>query len=153
MKAFLCGAKDRLTPKPDRQSDRLFSLVGIHFICEWLAFAPTDCSSEAFFFPLPLTRRLWSHWRWSPLPDLPLQTPEEGAAFVCFGGPKGELPKGKDGSYGTSLTLAKAMDASSDVLIAYKQNHRWLTPDHGFPVRIVIPGFIGGRMVRGSLSA
>lgn len=72
---------------------------------------------------------------------------------MCFGGPKGELPKGKDGSYGTSLTLAKAMDASSDVLIAYKQNHRWLTPDHGFPVRIVIPGFIGGRMVRGSLSA
>lgn len=28
------------------------------------------------------------------------------------------------------------------------QNGRWLTPDHGFPVRIIIPGFIGGRMVK-----
>ncbi|MEW5308874.1 MAG: hypothetical protein WDW38_000798 [Sanguina aurantia] len=93
-----------------------------------------------------------SYWTGVRLRDLLIyagvKTPEEGAAFVCFGGPKGELPKGKDGSYGTSLTLAKAMDASSDVLIAYKQNHRWLTPDHGFPVRIVIPGFIGGRMVK-----
>ncbi len=24
----------------------------------------------------------------------------------------------------------------------------WLVPDHGFPVRIIIPGFIGGRMVK-----
>lgn len=28
------------------------------------------------------------------------------------------------------------------------QNDRWLTPDHGFPVRMIIPGFIGGRMVK-----
>lgn len=71
---------------------------------------------------------------------LVLQTPEEGAAFVCYRGPKGELPKGDDGSYGTSITLAKAMDPALDVLVAYKQNHRWLTPDHGFPVRIILPG-------------
>ncbi|GLC36090.1 hypothetical protein PLESTB_001381700 [Pleodorina starrii] len=77
-----------------------------------------------------------------------IKTPEEGANFVCFRGPKGELPRGSDGSYGTSLTYAKAMDPSSDVILAYKQNHRWLTPDHGFPVRIIIPGFIGGRMVK-----
>ncbi|GIL55781.1 hypothetical protein Vafri_11308 [Volvox africanus] len=77
-----------------------------------------------------------------------IKTPEDGAHFVCFRGPKGELPRGSDGSYGTSLTYTKAMDPSSDVIIAYKQNQRWLTPDHGFPVRIIIPGFIGGRMVK-----
>lgn len=49
---------------------------------------------------------------------------------------------------GTSLTMHYAMDDANDVLIAYKQNGRWLTPDHGFPVRIIIPGFIGGRMVK-----
>ena len=32
--------------------------------------------------------------------------------------------------------------------MAYKQNDRWLTPDHGFPVRMIIPGHIGGRMVK-----
>ena len=60
----------------------------------------------------------------SPFPRLLLQTPAEGARFVCFRGPKGELPRGEDGSYGTSLTYAKAMDPASDVIIAYKQNHR-----------------------------
>ncbi len=40
------------------------------------------------------------------------------------------------------------MDPGSDVILAYKHNGRLLTPDHGFPIRIIIPGFIGGRMVR-----
>lgn len=50
--------------------------------------------------------------------------PSEGANYVCFRGPKGELPKGDDGSYGTSLALGHAMDPSNDVLLAYKQNGR-----------------------------
>ena len=77
-----------------------------------------------------------------------IKTPEEGANYVCMRGPKGELPKGSDGSYGTSVTYNKAMDLASDVIVAYKQNDRWLTPDHGFPVRMIIPGFIGGRMIK-----
>jgi len=74
--------------------------------------------------------------------------PSQGANFVCFRGPKGELPKGEDGAYGTSVLLAAAMDPSHDILLAYKQNGRWLTPDHGFPVRMILPGYIGGRMVK-----
>lgn len=53
---------------------------------------------------------------------------------VRFRGPKGELPKGTDGSYGTSLPLWKCMWEGSDVIIAWKQNGRLLEPDHGFPV-------------------
>jgi DMSO/TMAO reductase YedYZ molybdopterin-dependent catalytic subunit len=49
---------------------------------------------------------------------------------------------------GTSLSMHYALDDANDVLVAYKQNDRWLTPDHGFPVRMIIPGFIGGRMVK-----
>ena len=51
-----------------------------------------------------------------------------------FRGPKGELPKGSDGSYGTSLPMWKCMAEGSDVIIAWKQNGRLLDPDHGFPV-------------------
>lgn len=51
-----------------------------------------------------------------------------------FRGPKGELPKGKDGSYATSLPLWKCMWEGSDVIVAWKQNGRLLDPDHGFPV-------------------
>jgi nitrate reductase (NAD(P)H) len=48
--------------------------------------------------------------------------PDSGARFVTFRGPHGELPKGNDGSYGTSLRLPYALDDSNDVLVAYKQN-------------------------------
>ena len=72
----------------------------------------------------------------------------DDAQYVCMRGPKGELPKGDDGSYGSSITLHRAMDPSYDVILAYKQNGRLLTPDHGFPIRVIIPGFIGGRMIK-----
>ncbi|KIZ05991.1 hypothetical protein MNEG_1964 [Monoraphidium neglectum] len=92
-----------------------------------------------------------SYWTGVRLGDLlrHVGVDTSGAAkYVCFRGPLGELPKGSDGSYGTSVRLPYALDDSNDVLVAYKQNGRWLTPDHGFPVRMLIPGFIGGRMVK-----
>jgi len=72
---------------------------------------------------------------------------DTGRLHVHFQGPPGELPKG-DGTYGTSIPFEYAVNPAHDVLLAYKMNGRWLTPDHGFPVRIIIPGFIGGRMVK-----
>ncbi|MFF0155813.1 sulfite oxidase [Micromonospora sp. NPDC005203] len=38
------------------------------------------------------------------------------------------------------LPIAKALD---DVLLAYEMNGRPLLPDHGFPVRLVVPSWIG----------
>lgn len=93
-----------------------------------------------------------TYWTGARLSDVlryaETKSPSEGAHYVCFRGPLGELPKGDDGSYGTSMTLSYALDPANDVLIAYKQNGRWLQPDHGYPVRMLIPGFIGGRMVK-----
>ena len=40
------------------------------------------------------------------------------------------------------------MDSAGDVMIAYHYNGERLAPDHGFPVRVIIPGWIGGRMVK-----
>lgn len=68
--------------------------------------------------------------------------------FVCFEGPKGELPNGPEGTYGTSIPLCKALDPAEDVMVCYAQNGEALRPDHGFPVRLLIPGFIGGRMIK-----
>ena len=70
------------------------------------------------------------------------------ARHVCMRGPKGELPRGEDGSYGTSIALDRAMNPAYDVILAYKQNGALLTPDHGFPLRVIIPGYIGGRMIK-----
>eukprot|EP01025_Chloroclados_australasicus_P053972 TRINITY_DN6396_c0_g1_i1.p1 TRINITY_DN6396_c0_g1~~TRINITY_DN6396_c0_g1_i1.p1 ORF type:complete len:468 (-),score=51.80 TRINITY_DN6396_c0_g1_i1:460-1863(-) len=92
-----------------------------------------------------------NYWTGVPLRDVLIDAgvkPPYIHKWVCFCGPKGELPAGEDGSYGTSMTLAYAMDPANDVMLAYKQNGRYLHPDHGFPVRIVIPGWIGGRMIK-----
>lgn len=71
---------------------------------------------------------------------------KERARHVCFAGVSTEdLP---NGTYGTSIDIATAMDPYGEVLIAYKQNGAELSPDHGYPVRIIIPGWIGGRMVK-----
>eukprot|EP01023_Acetabularia_acetabulum_P061282 TRINITY_DN739_c0_g2_i1.p1 TRINITY_DN739_c0_g2~~TRINITY_DN739_c0_g2_i1.p1 ORF type:complete len:854 (+),score=198.42 TRINITY_DN739_c0_g2_i1:164-2725(+) len=92
-----------------------------------------------------------NNWTGVPIRDVLLRAgvkPPYADRWVCFRGPKNELPAGEDGSYGTSMTLAYAMDPANDVMLAYIQNGRYLHPDHGFPVRMVIPGWIGGRMIK-----
>ncbi|KAF9354112.1 hypothetical protein BGX26_008073 [Mortierella sp. AD094] len=66
------------------------------------------------------------------------------AKYVCFDG-SDKLPNGK---YGTSLALERVLNPMNDVLIAYEMNGARLTPDHGYPVRLVVPGVIGGRSIK-----
>jgi DMSO/TMAO reductase YedYZ molybdopterin-dependent catalytic subunit len=40
------------------------------------------------------------------------------------------------------------MDPACDVLLAWEQNGARLTPDQGYPLRLIIPGYIGGRMIK-----
>lgn len=40
------------------------------------------------------------------------------------------------------------MDPSNDIILAYMYNGEMLTHDHGFPLRVIIPGYIGGRMIK-----
>ena len=70
--------------------------------------------------------------------------PKRGARYVCFEGAD-KLP---NGYYGTSIKLNWAMDPNRGVLVAHKMNGEALEPDHGKPLRIIIPGQIGGRSVK-----
>ncbi|XP_024387212.1 nitrate reductase [NADH] [Physcomitrium patens] len=72
---------------------------------------------------------------------------KKGALYVCFEGAE-ILPGGGGSTYGTSITIETAMDEAQDVMLAYQQNGQYLEPDHGFPIRLIIPGYIGGRMVK-----
>ncbi|RCI11295.1 hypothetical protein L249_7126 [Ophiocordyceps polyrhachis-furcata BCC 54312] len=69
---------------------------------------------------------------------------KQGAKYVCFEGAD-ELP---NGYYGTSVKLSWCMDEQKGILVAHKMNGLPLHPDHGKPVRVVIPGQIGGRSVK-----
>lgn len=63
-------------------------------------------------------------------------------------GPFPDEPWGKLVKYGTSVPLARAMNPAYDIIVAYEANGERLQPDHGFPVRLIIPGYIGGRMIK-----
>jgi nitrate reductase (NAD(P)H) len=63
-------------------------------------------------------------------------------------GPFPDEPWGKLVKYGTSVPLARAMNPAYDIIVAWEQNGEKLQPDHGFPVRLIIPGYIGGRMIK-----
>ncbi len=54
-----------------------------------------------------------------------------------------EMPKGGRFTYGASIPMAKAM--SPEVLLAFAMNGEPLAPEHGFPLRVVVPGFAGVR--------
>ncbi len=47
-----------------------------------------------------------------------------------------------------SIPLRKAMSLHGDVLLAYEMNGQQLPAEHGFPLRVVVPGHVGVRNVK-----
>ncbi|KAE8443841.1 hypothetical protein EG329_001348 [Mollisiaceae sp. DMI_Dod_QoI] len=84
-------------------------------------------------------------WTGVPLMDLIKRAlPMRGAKYVCMEGAD-KLP---NGYYGTSVKLNWAMDPNRGIMVAHKMNGEMLRPDHGKPLRVVVPGQIGGRSVK-----
>ena len=53
-----------------------------------------------------------------------------------------------EGRYATSIPFEYAMDPANDVILACEMNDLPMPPDHGYPVRLMIPGWVGGRCVK-----
>lgn len=70
--------------------------------------------------------------------------PHRRAKYVCFEGAD-KLP---NGYYGTSVKMNWCMDPNRGIMLAHRMNGENLHPDHGKPLRIIIPGQIGGRSVK-----
>ena len=59
--------------------------------------------------------------------------------------------EGADG-YVTSVPLSRLLDPSYDALLCWEMNGEPLPPDHGYPVRVLLPGITGARSVKWIIS-
>ena len=68
-----------------------------------------------------------------------------GARHVIFEG----LDHGPDMEhFSASIPIEKAADPRGDVLLAYEYNGEPISRDHGYPVRVIVPGVVGVRNVK-----
>jgi sulfite oxidase len=51
-------------------------------------------------------------------------------------------------AYGASIPISKAVDPAGDVLLAFKMNGVDLPRDHGYPLRVIVPGNVAARSVK-----
>src|SRR5512134_993678 len=68
------------------------------------------------------------------------------AVEVAFIGADRGFDRGVEHDYGRSLKPADAL--ADDVLLAYAMNGATLLPQHGFPLRLVVPGWFGMASVK-----
>jgi len=69
---------------------------------------------------------------------------KEGAKEVLFDG--ADVPLGKMPDFQRTITLEKCLHP--DTLLVYEQNGQPLTPAHGFPLRVMAPGWAGDSWVK-----
>ncbi|CAH1103926.1 unnamed protein product [Psylliodes chrysocephalus] len=50
--------------------------------------------------------------------------------------------------YGASIPIWKALERRGDVILAYEMNGVPIPRDHGFPIRVIVPGVVGARNVK-----
>jgi sulfite oxidase len=64
---------------------------------------------------------------------------------VCFEGHDVDIA---GEAYASSIPITKALLPRGDVILAFEMNGKEINRDHGYPLRVIIPGIIGGRSIK-----
>src|SRR6266498_4186152 len=104
-------------------------------------------SGRLRFLSLSGARDYTSAARATCLQDVLAQAvPVGGAVEVVFAGMDRGIDGGLEQNYARSLSIEDAMH--EDVLLAWNMNGAPLPPQHGFPMRLVVPGWYGMASVK-----
>jgi DMSO/TMAO reductase YedYZ molybdopterin-dependent catalytic subunit len=110
-------------------------------------------NGRALLSPRPISQPWLSEaigtaeWTGTPLaPVLQEAGIEDDAIELVFSGADRGVQGGVEHDYERSLTIPDAM--RDEVLLAYAVNGQQLPPQHGFPLRIVVPGWYGMTSVK-----
>jgi DMSO/TMAO reductase YedYZ molybdopterin-dependent catalytic subunit len=88
-----------------------------------------------------------AEWMGTPLrPLLERAGLTADAVEIVFSGADRGVQGGEEHDYQRSLSVADAM--RDEVLLAYEMNGRPLEPQHGFPLRLIVPGWYGMTSVK-----
>jgi sulfane dehydrogenase subunit SoxC len=88
-----------------------------------------------------------ARWRGTPLRRLLEEAgPADDAVEVLFTGADQGREGGIDQQFQRSLSLEDALE--SDAILAYEMNGAPLPPQHGYPVRLLVPGWYGMTSVK-----
>jgi sulfite oxidase len=132
---------EELLGLPQRQRDATLVCAGLRRD-EFLSLGPLP--GELPWGPEPIST---GRWTGVALRDLLRATGvADRARHVEFLGLDQVERQGHRFAFGASIDLAKAL--SDEVLLAWGLNGAPLPPKHGFPLRAVVPGWIGARSVK-----
>ena len=87
-----------------------------------------------------------AEWSGVPLRRLLPEIPPGNAREIAFFGADRGFDSGVEHAFGRSLALEEAM--GDDVLVAWAMNGQPLAPQHGAPLRLVVPGWYGMASVK-----
>nr|CAB3266707.1 sulfite oxidase-like [Phallusia mammillata] len=77
--------------------------------------------------------------------DAGIDAKDPNIKHIQFNGKDDDITKA---CYGGSIPISKAMAPDGDVILAYKMNGVDIPRDHGYPLRAIVPGYVGARNVK-----